>query len=221
MTSAGVSTAAAQAHDQVTICHRTGSATNPYIKNSPDIESIVNGHIYHVQTGSGLGGDIIPVITYKGVTYSKNLDTDFGHGLTGRMILDNGCVVPGMMTITLEIVPCHPGQLLPRVRFVGQLTGLTFFLNGQQVYPDANGEVEVQPGQYHWEVFDNGELIASGDVTVIDCAIGTPTPSPSPTPPPWTPSPSPTPVPEPGTLLLLGTGLAVGIFAFRKFGMRS
>ena len=40
----------------VTICHRTGSATNPYILISPDVEGVVNGHLDHEQTGNGLGG---------------------------------------------------------------------------------------------------------------------------------------------------------------------
>src|SRR4051812_20668010 len=59
----------------VTICHRTGSATNPYIVISPDVEGVIEGHLDHEQTGNGLGGDIIPSFTFNGVTYSKNLDT--------------------------------------------------------------------------------------------------------------------------------------------------
>ena len=97
--------AAAQAHFHVTICHRTGSRTNPYIQISPDVEGVVNGHMDHEQTGNGLGGDIIPLFEFMGQTYSKNLDTDFGGGLLGRDILANGCRVdhntptPGIETL--------------------------------------------------------------------------------------------------------------------------
>lgn len=161
MTSAGVATASAQAHFHVTICHRTGSATNPYIQISPDVEGVVNGHMDHNQIGNGLGGDIIPVFVFEGITYSKNLDFDFGHGVTGAEVLANGCVIPEHHTPTpTPSMSCTP----------------------------------------------------------------TPTPSPSPscTPtPPITPSPTPVPVPEPTTILLLGTGLLLGLGAFglRKLGI--
>lgn len=77
----------------VTICHRTGSASNPYIMISPDVEGVVNGHMDHEQTGNGLGGDIIPYFEYKGQSYSKNLG-DMGNGVTGAAVLANGCKVP-------------------------------------------------------------------------------------------------------------------------------
>jgi hypothetical protein len=83
--------------------------------------------------------------------------------------------------INLEILPCESNHELRRVRFIGQLLGLTFFLNGQQVVPNANGEVVIDPGHYHWEVFRNGELIASGDFDIDACnLITTPTPTSSP-----------------------------------------
>lgn len=78
----------------VTICHRTGSATNPYIIISPDVEGVVNGHLDHEQTGNGLGGDIIPEFFYNGTYYSKNLTTSFGPGITGAQVLAAGCRIP-------------------------------------------------------------------------------------------------------------------------------
>jgi hypothetical protein len=84
---------------QVTLCHRTGSATNPYVQVTVDIKSAgeaqtAKGHDDHNQIGNGIGGDIIPSYTYGDFTYpGKNLDTDFG-GVTGADILANGCVVP-------------------------------------------------------------------------------------------------------------------------------
>ena len=80
----------------VTICHRTGSASNPYIVISPDAEGVINGHLDHEQTGNGLGGDIVPDFIFNGIRYSKNLGTDFGNGITGAYVLANGCQVPKM-----------------------------------------------------------------------------------------------------------------------------
>ena len=91
MTAAGVMTVTAQTPFRVTICHRTGSASNPYVQMSPDVETVVKGHMDHDQAGNGLGGDIIPVFTFGGCTYSKNLDTVFGNCITGAMLLATGC----------------------------------------------------------------------------------------------------------------------------------
>lgn len=94
----------------VTICHRTGSASNPYVIISPNVEGVVNGHLDHEQTGNGLGGDIIPQFTYEGVTYSKNLDAAFAQGVTGEQLLARGCNLPeGPPTPT----PTPPGMTPP------------------------------------------------------------------------------------------------------------
>jgi|GEM_PF-6769816 len=95
----------------VTICHRTGSASNPYIMISPDAEGVVSGHLDHDQTGNGLGGDIIPVFEFHGVTYSKNLGITIG-GVSGAAILANGCNVP-TMTPTPTPTPIPPGTPPP------------------------------------------------------------------------------------------------------------
>lgn len=89
----------------VTICHRTGSASNPYIIISPDVEGVISGHLDHEQTGNGLGGDIIPVFTFNGVTYSKNMDTSFGNGITGASVLAAGCLLPHIPTPTPTVPP--------------------------------------------------------------------------------------------------------------------
>ncbi len=72
----------------VTICQRTGSATNPYVRISPSASGVLHGHLDHTQVGNGLGGDIIPTFEYKGHTYSKNW------GSVGQAIWNNGCQVP-------------------------------------------------------------------------------------------------------------------------------
>lgn len=52
---------------KATYCHRTGSATNPYviitsdIASVNDLESMTSDHQSHEQVGNGLGPDIIPI----------------------------------------------------------------------------------------------------------------------------------------------------------------
>jgi hypothetical protein len=115
--SAAVSAQSDAAGYHVTICHRTGSATNPYVVISPDVEGVINGHLDHDQTGNGLGGDIIPVFVYHGVTYSKNLGINIG-GVSGAAILANGCNVPSRTptptpTITPSRTPTPPPEPVP------------------------------------------------------------------------------------------------------------
>jgi hypothetical protein len=75
---------ASAAADKVTICHATGSATNPYVVISPSAAGVANGH-YREHDDLGQG-DIIPTFTYNGVTYAaKN---------GGEAAIKNGCTVP-------------------------------------------------------------------------------------------------------------------------------
>jgi len=87
---------------KVTLCHRTGSATNPYVVITTDIASdgyVKGGHNDHEQVGNGLGGDIIPAYEYTdkyGGVFSypgKNLDFVFPNGETGAEVLEAGCVL--------------------------------------------------------------------------------------------------------------------------------
>ena len=68
---------------KVTICHATGSSTNPYVQITPSKSGVYHGHIAHQH-----GEDIIPPFTYKGQTYSQNWDA------AGQAIWNNGCKKP-------------------------------------------------------------------------------------------------------------------------------
>lgn len=87
---------------KVTLCHRTGSETNPYVVITTDIASdgyVKGGHNNHEQVGNGLGGDIIPAYEYiakDGDVFDypgKNLDFVFPNGETGADVLAAGCVL--------------------------------------------------------------------------------------------------------------------------------
>lgn len=87
---------------KVTICHRTGSATNPYVILTADIAAngyVKAGHDGHYQIGNGLGSDIIPAYDYvrkDGTTFHYagfGLSQVFSNGQTGADVLAAGCVL--------------------------------------------------------------------------------------------------------------------------------
>jgi hypothetical protein len=74
-------------------------------------------------------------------------------------------------------VPCQGLDDTPRIRILGLLVGMHFLLDGNEVVPDANGDVSVQPGTHNWSVLDGEEEIAAGQVIVAACPTSsTPTP---------------------------------------------
>jgi len=75
----------------VTICHSTNSATNPYVANSPAAQGVINGHAGHdgpvFQTGATGWGDIIPPFSnINGVSFAGQNWT-----AAGQAIYNNGC----------------------------------------------------------------------------------------------------------------------------------
>ena len=81
----GLSVAAHATPDKATICHATGSESNPFVQISPSASGVFNGHL---GAGHQNGEDIIPPFEYKGQTYSQNWDA------VGQAIFNNGCEVP-------------------------------------------------------------------------------------------------------------------------------
>lgn len=133
---------------KVTLCHRTGSATNPYIIETVDIASsgyVKGGHDAHEQVGNGLGGDIIPAYEYiakDGTVFDypgKNLDTVIG-GSTGAEILANGCVIPGGE----EVIPpvLNPAGNLTDVTCKKKTTTATFDNSASVNGSDENAVVQ-------------------------------------------------------------------------------
>jgi hypothetical protein len=91
---------AASAHAHVTICHATGSSSNPYVRISPSAAGVFHGHLGHQD-----GRDIVPPFTWNGTTYSENW-TD-----AGMAIFNAGCTVPSTSAATLT--PAAPATLTP------------------------------------------------------------------------------------------------------------
>jgi hypothetical protein len=75
--------------NKVTICHATGSQSNPYVQNSPNANGVISGHVDHQHTE-----DIIPPFTYNDKGSDKNFPGQ-NWNASGQATLNNGCVVPG------------------------------------------------------------------------------------------------------------------------------
>ena len=80
----------AAADPKVTLCHATGSETNPYVQITVAAAAAYNGHLGSDHQN---GEDIIPSFTYKGETYGPQGD---------QSILSNGCAV--------EVEPTEPPE---------------------------------------------------------------------------------------------------------------
>jgi hypothetical protein len=115
--------------ENVTLCHATHSATNPFVVITVDAAGAFNGHL---GTGNGDhqdGEDIIPPFTFEGQVYSQNWDAE------GQAIFEAGCVfaqvqptatmVPGQPTVTTvpgqPTATTVPGQPAPTQAVVNAL----------------------------------------------------------------------------------------------------
>lgn len=101
-------------NQKVTLCHRTNSETNPYVRITVSINSVVKGHGHDGHGGpifqAGMKsakqkwGDIIPSFTYP----TKGGDTATYGGKNwpaGQAILDAGCAVETEPTTTTSTTP--------------------------------------------------------------------------------------------------------------------
>ncbi len=66
-----------------TICHATGSSSNPYVVITPSVSGVFHGHMDHQGDE-----DIVPPFMYKGTWYSQNWDAE------GQATFNNGCAAP-------------------------------------------------------------------------------------------------------------------------------
>jgi hypothetical protein len=118
--------AARDQHNGITICHATASASNPFVTETPDADSITqgpNGHAHHPD-------DIIPpfvVIENGDVTVNypgMNMSTLYGAGYTGAEVLANDCNIPSgeitestttvtsTVTTTVPVTVTQPGTTI-------------------------------------------------------------------------------------------------------------
>jgi hypothetical protein len=77
------------AGNKVTICHATGSTTNPFVQITPNANGVVSGHEAHQDAR-----DIIPSFDYNDHGTTKHFAGQ-NFDAQGMAILNNGCKVPG------------------------------------------------------------------------------------------------------------------------------
>jgi hypothetical protein len=81
--------------DHVTICHATGSSTNPFVVISPSASGVVNGHIGHQDVE-----DVIPQFQFQGQTFSQNV-------ASGQVTLSSSAACPAAASAT-AVTPVTP-----------------------------------------------------------------------------------------------------------------
>lgn len=114
------------AHNKVTICHATGSQSNPYVVITPNANGVVSGHEAHQDQN-----DIIPPFDYNDHGTTKHFAGQ-NWDASGQAIFNNGCKVAsttpgggggggggGGTTTTTGNTPT-PGQVLAATTAGGQ-----------------------------------------------------------------------------------------------------
>ena len=88
---------------QVTICHATSSATNPFVVIHPASPAVLYAHLNHHD-----GADIVPPFSYKGVDYpGQNWTAE------GKAISENGCMAEASPPVLTPPPVLDPPVLTP------------------------------------------------------------------------------------------------------------
>lgn len=85
----GAAASNSNAGNKITICHATGSTTNPFVSVTADANGVINGHVNHQDTR-----DIIPPFSYNDHGTTKNFPGQ-NWDAAGQAILNNGCKAGG------------------------------------------------------------------------------------------------------------------------------
>jgi hypothetical protein len=77
---------------RVTICHATGSRSHPYVRISPSVAGVVNGHLKHQDHR-----DIVPPFTFRGHSYAQNWTPATAQFLAAGCTVATGPTGPGTL----------------------------------------------------------------------------------------------------------------------------
>lgn len=149
----------------ITICHATGSETNPYV----EITISLNGLHGHGNDKHQLEEDIIPPNTGNIVPGGQNWTAD------GRAIWDNGCVANGNGNNNgdhKKITICHAtgSSTNPYVVITISLNGLNGHVGHQHdedIIPPNDGT--ILPGGQNWTA--EGQAIFNNDCVPVEPVI--------------------------------------------------
>ena len=133
-----------------TICHATGSESNPYVVITPSVSGVYHGHMDHQGDE-----DIIPPFTYKGVQYSQNWDA------AGQAIFANGCRPPAPPASTTP--PQQHTDVCPNIEGMQTSvpTGLVKDAHGNCVAPAATASVHTTTVERHETVQRRHSTVAT------------------------------------------------------------
>jgi hypothetical protein len=176
--------------DKITICHATGSATNPYVEITVSLNALKG----HAGSDHQNGEDIIPVNSGDVLPGGQNLDK--------MAWLDAGCRAPGGPPVTQP--PTHENRKITICHATGSATNpfvvITVDLNalnghagashqnGEDIIPPNSGD--IVPGGQNWTA--EGQAIFNNN-----CVRAAAPPVVPPTQPPVVPGVVP-PAPSPG-----------------------
>jgi hypothetical protein len=105
MPAGGVKDCTTEDNGKVTLCHATGSSTNPFVVITVSTAGAANGHSDHAD-------DVIPAFTYNGVSYpAKNPGKSCGGGGGGGGSFCPGTTIP--MPASGNVADCNPPKLCP------------------------------------------------------------------------------------------------------------